>query len=834
MNKKIGAHKSSKFKMFELVDATTLGGEVLLFAETDNKLVCFRVCDATYTLRVRMADDAKPAHAKGVFMSLMRAGVEAESYNLVSLFPFSATIMEQHKVLELEYQTARKAEHARNIMQKRSHSCVFDVSLKRHQHLLMNLQLHPSGFFDTKEAIAVQDRLTNCDEEYLISKEGIKPLHDAERALERQAPMYIHWTMQANQDPVSCLVLWQNKSYIFTSTAMLSASDMREWDVVEVSPNASAMIGLVFAFIQRQNPRIIVGHDILFGSFPAAIKRALHDGVYPESISLLRDKCHQLKYEAEYCRATGNTFRVPCPGRVLIDTWLFLRIFDEGEKSFDLHVIAKNHGVQLPTVEELALKHQACVSSYGVAHKRSVKEFSMALNSSLITIKFIEKLSVEWKMLPTTRFFSEQTFSSLQEVLFTSHSQMWRMILWNRGLQRGFYPHMDTYAEGMLDSKLVGATHSTVVNEQVEADEVEEDDLGPLAEDSDSIEVVAGLYKNVALFDFRSSHPSSIMAYNLCLTTINRSLVHNGNGALVQYTSQGQLFVHELCSKEQRVGIIPAELKRITGLREKYKQDPDPLSQRLSIVLKLVANSVWGLMGNITYFFRDMGIAQIISGLCRENYHIAAVTARKHGLQLVYGDSDSVMATVPPNAPSTWTADLCTAINAQVPHPICIQYEGTYDILLLSLRNMFMFKKDTEQVLVKGTNASRRDYPDCVKKVLVPVALMIFRQEPVEKFIEKVTEITAYFVEKRVPLELLTRIKHYKLYGLRSEMKLHFQELLATTTTLSEYGEIKYVHTADGVRSGLVSLEQIDWSCYLAFVRTDIIKIAWSAYKIKI
>ncbi|XP_055704301.1 DNA polymerase alpha catalytic subunit isoform X2 [Phlebotomus papatasi] len=153
------------------------------------------------------------------------------------------------------------------------------------------------------------------------------------------------------------------------------------------------------------------------------------------------------------------------------------------------------------------------------------------------------------------------------------------------------------------------------------------------------LEPIKGFYeKFILLMDFNSLYPSIIQEYNICYTTIDEPLHVEDHIQLPD------------SSVEQ--GVLPKQIRRLVESRREVKKlmanpDLDPeLKMQYNIrqmALKLTANSMYGCLGFSHSRFYAPHLAALITRKGRDILMDTKNLATKLNLEVIYGDTDSIM-----------------------------------------------------------------------------------------------------------------------------------------------------------------------------------------------
>jgi len=147
-----------------------------------------------------------------------------------------------------------------------------------------------------------------------------------------------------------------------------------------------------------------------------------------------------------------------------------------------------------------------------------------------------------------------------------------------------------------------------------------------------------GLYEWVCVLDFKSMYPSIIIDRNLCFTTMSE------NGEIE--TPLGVKFR----GPEQKKGLLPDLLVNLMTDRDSAKklqaaaqtENEEQYYRRVQEAIKILMNSVYGVFASYFYRFTNLDIGASITAYAREYVKEIIKDLEKEGLDVIYGDTDSV------------------------------------------------------------------------------------------------------------------------------------------------------------------------------------------------
>ncbi|KOS19195.1 DNA polymerase alpha catalytic subunit [Escovopsis weberi] len=233
-----------------------------------------------------------------------------------------------------------------------------------------------------------------------------------------------------------------------------------------------------------------------------------------------------------------------------------------------------------------------------------------------------------------------------------------------------------------------------------------------------------GLYdKFVLVMDFNSLYPSIIQEYNICFTTVDRTASIEDHDAVPEAP---------VCKD---LGILPRLISTLVSRRRQVKalmKDKRATPEQLAtwdikqLALKLTANSMYGCLGYTKSRFYARPLAILTTSKGREILRSTKDLAESKSLQVIYGDTDSVMinANVENIADALKVGnDFKKAVNEQY-KLLEIDIDNVFRRILLQAKKKYaainLVEKDgkyIEKMEVKGLDMRRREYCALSKEV---------------------------------------------------------------------------------------------------------------------
>ena len=298
----------------------------------------------------------------------------------------------------------------------------------------------------------------------------------------------------------------------------------------------------------------------------------------------------------------------------------------------------------------------------------------------------------------------------------------------------------------------------------------------------------------IAVLDFNSLYPSSMIGENLSPDTFLYRKTYSKTGKLVFYEGMPADQVkslegyHEISYDEDgckcvcaymqpekdkplSFGLIPTALQIMLKKRkEARKKMEDPalddaqksVYNGLQLAYKVVANSIYGQLGSRTSPIRKMCVAACTTAVGRRSLLFAKTTVEADGAEVVYGDTDSIFVKFPGKDLSGAIKagqDAAAKITAGCPHAaFVIGYEKTFYPFILFCRKRYVgMKYEEDPTKCKrasmGIVLKRRDNAPIVKDVYGGALDIILEHKDVKRAAEFVKTMLVKVLKSELPIE---------------------------------------------------------------------------------
>ncbi|RQM27400.1 hypothetical protein B5M09_005273, partial [Aphanomyces astaci] len=420
---------------------------------------------------------------------------------------------------------------------------------------------------------------------------------------------------------------------------------------LSIEMNEKALLNFLLARVQREDPDVIVGHNLQGYTLDVLMSRMDNfkmGGMWSRLTRLRRGLLAPLNQGEGW-----NEYRLDdmSNGRLFCDTFVSAKELLTSQSTYSLsHLVSTQ--LQKTRVEVESTDIPAILSS---GPDNFVKFIHHTLDDAMFVLHLMHKLEV----IPLTKQLANLCG-----------------YLWTRTLQANKRAERIEY---LLLHEFDRSKHKFIVPEKFRDSKQSSKSVGKKKREPAGYAggmVFApkkGLYDNfVVLLDFNSLYPSIIREYNICFTTVERSTLNATKDAgparrktnlddddddedVDEVLVKAESDVPALPSSSCAEGVLPQVIKRLLESRKLVKQQLKAelkagnieKSQTLDIrqkAIKLTANSMYGCLGFRYSRFYARPIAALITSTGRQTLQRAQEVAEQEcGYDVIYGDTDSIM-----------------------------------------------------------------------------------------------------------------------------------------------------------------------------------------------
>lgn len=577
-------------------------------------------------------------------------------------------------------------------------------------------------------------------------------------------------------------------------------------------------------FIRKEDPDIITGYNILNFDNVYTIKRAKH--LYKEGD--LKAWCWG-RNERECSLKSQYKFSNQKGGK---ETW---ECNIEGREFFDLYkIIMDDHKLRSYKLDEVASTflgtRKIHIAYNDIPKLQRTIAGRMKLGVYCVKDAWLPcKIAIKMAKVLNAILMSQVTGVTLNTILNRGQQIRTITLMLQKCKQRQKQGHTRWFLPDEDDAPDTGSFEGAVV-----------------------ITPKPGFYDQpVATLDFASLYPSIMRAYNMCFSTIiaspseAKSRGYEWSEDMERPTyrpvrtfsyPEGGKFEYlnrpdDVCfiTAEKRKGILPEILEELLTERKLTKKQMKKHHENSmdyavcngrQLALKVCANSVYGFTGASKGYLPDKriassvtragrGMANISKFMCEDKY-------KDYGVQVVYGDTDSIFVHLPKKICSGDTkeaiieranelaeemAEMCN--KAFLP-PNDLEFEKVYYPLLLKGKKRYAgykFEPGLKPKLdVKGFECVRRDFAPIVSKTQKKIFVLLCEQNNVKAAVQFARQTVVDLLEGRVPIEDLILSKQltrppdqYKNPSPHVELAKRLQRTLPPTQAPKTGDRIDYV-----------------------------------------
>jgi len=282
-------------------------------------------------------------------------------------------------------------------------------------------------------------------------------------------------------------------------------------------------------------------------------------------------------------------------------------------------------------------------------------------------------------------------------------------------------------------------------------------------------EPLPGLHENIAVLDFRSLHPTIMIAHNISPETLK---CEHSKCKTENLSPDKDWFCKE------KKGFIPEILEEILANRMSIKKEmkqKEKGSHGYKVLdaqqhaLKILLNSHYGYLGYSRARWYSRESARAVTAWSRHYIQETMEKAEKKGYTSLYGDTDSLFIILPKDQGEKEVNAFAEQINKDLPGAMELEFEGLFK------RGIFVTKKEggaakkryalidyNDNLKIVGFEYVRRDWSIIAKETQKDVIEAVLKEGNPDKAIKIVREVISNLKAGKVPkkeLVIMTQLK---------------------------------------------------------------------------
>jgi DNA polymerase I len=280
----------------------------------------------------------------------------------------------------------------------------------------------------------------------------------------------------------------------------------------------------------------------------------------------------------------------------------------------------------------------------------------------------------------------------------------------------------------------------------------------------------AGLHEDVAVLDFKSMYPNLMIAFNISPDTYVPPKEPDPPGGVNTAPEVGHRF------RKTPPGLYSKVLRSLIGARELAKAEMKGLKPGSSAyrvldarqrAIKVMTNAAYGYAGWIGARWYMREVAEAAAAWGRQTITTAIDMARKTGLQVIYGDTDSIFIKYDKAKTGEFTKAIETKLGLEIrPDEVFTR------VLFTEAKKRYAGLLPDGRLDIVGLEVARGDWTEAAKTVQERVLEILLKEKDAEKAAAYVREEVSRLRSGKVPLPQLviwkTLTKAPKEYAVRA------------------------------------------------------------------
>lgn len=635
--------------------------------------------------------------------------------------------LEKIKILKLVIDNPRKIQNIRNIVKELEDvEETYEYDIPFYKRYLIDKQIEPMNWIKV-DGKKIENK-ENYKADYIIKANSIKVVKQESLPTDVELNVLAFDTEFVEENGKSKLIMLSLVSSRGMKKVLTSECWENQPDYVESLKEEREIIERFLEIVEKEDPDFICTYNGDNFDFPKLKERAEELKV-PLKLGRDNSPIHLVR--------RGRVSSTKIKGRVHIDLFNFIdHILSTSLKSevLTLNEVAE----ELLGIGKKEMEYKEMVEIW--TKKKGLERLAeYSLHDSILTFKLSELI------LPQIFAISRLTGLLPFDVCRNTYSQ----------LVEAFYMR-----RAFLDD--------VIIPNRPKTEEIEKRKMSPAYKGAIVIEPKKGIHSDILVFDFRSLYPTIIVSHNISPETLNCNHEECKEKNAVPETKW------HFCIKNK--GFIPKHLEELIKKRLEIKKMMKKLEKNseewkkldnLQYALKIIANASYGYFGFVgaKWYKRECGAATAAWG--RKYITTVIDEAKKFGLEIIYGDTDSLMAKYPEKSREKLIEvgrKFVEKVNNKLPGIIELEFRDLYEggIFVAREKGEVGAKKRyalldyNGNIEIRGYEAVRRDWCELSKKIQRDVLITILRDKNPDKAIQLVRETIKKIKEGKIPLEELT------------------------------------------------------------------------------
>ena len=279
-----------------------------------------------------------------------------------------------------------------------------------------------------------------------------------------------------------------------------------------------------------------------------------------------------------------------------------------------------------------------------------------------------------------------------------------------------------------------------------------------------------GLHEDVAVLDFKSTYPSLMIAFNISPDTYIPPKEPDSPGGVNTAPEVGHRF------RKTTPGLYTKVLRSLIQARDLAKAEMKGLKTGSSAyrvldarqrAIKVMTNAAYGYAGWIGARWYMREVAESAAAWGRQTITTAIDMARKTGLQVIYGDTDSIFIKYDKAKTGEFTKSIETKLGLEIrPDEVFTR------VLFTEAKKRYAGLLPDGRLDIVGLEVARGDWTEAAKTVQEGVLSILLREKDAKKAAAYVQEEVSRLRSGKVPLPQLviwkTLTKAPKDYAVRA------------------------------------------------------------------